>query len=64
MKDNKSYHGITGADAEQGFSDSSGAIPPSAPDCRVTNKTAQNEIPDRDTGGKGFIERQNVFERI
>lgn len=57
MKPNKNYNGVTQADLERGFSDTMPTIPPSS--------EPFSNLPAELTEEKqGFLERQNVFERL
>jgi hypothetical protein len=58
MKENKNYHGVTKATAESGYSDTMDKKPPASSD-PFANLPAELEEEKQ-----GFLERQNVFERI
>ncbi len=59
MKENKNYHGVTRAIAEAGYSDTlKETLPPSS----EPYENAIAELSDDKAGG--FLERQNVYERI
>lgn len=58
MKANKNYNGVSKADLERGFSDTMAeTIPPSSEPFNNLPAELQDEK-------QGFLERQNVFERL
>ncbi len=58
MKANKNYNGVTKTDLERGFSDTmTQPIPPSDQPYNNLQGEMQQEK-------EGFLERQNVYERI
>lgn len=59
MKPRKGYHGVSEADASRGFAD---ALVKNIPDDQALFDDVLSELKPEDEGG--FIERQNVYDRI